>query len=339
MTQRNARLEPIASLPIPPGNITLAADGRLFMSIHQFSAPEHCVCELVDGAAVPYPQGPEADSLDLRGVLGIQVDRDGHLWMLDNGLQNQMLPKLVAWDIHRDRLARVIYLPEPISTRDSFINDLAIDLDRGMIYISDPIQETSAVIRVDLATGQATRVLEGHESVVPEQLDLIIDGVPVEIARDDGPPIRPHLGVNGIVLDAENEWVYLSPMHNTGMYRVRSADLADPALGAEALAERVERYSDKPICDGITIDRDENLYVGDLAANAIGVITADRSYEAWADPRLIWVDSLGFGPDGALYCNSNQLHRTATLNAGVDATEPPFTIFRVEPLAPGVVGR
>jgi hypothetical protein len=40
-----------------------------------------------------------------------------------------------------------------------------------------------------------------------------------------------------------------------------------------------------------------------------------------------------------LYGVANQLHRSATLNAGTDATQPPFLIFRITPLADGVVGR
>lgn len=331
----------VAELSVPPGNVTLLPDGRFFLSLHQFGDPEHRVCELVDGELVPFPSGPGSGSIGLEGVLGIQADRDGLVWMLDNGRQSAALPKLVAWDTNRDRLARVIYLPIPISAADSFVNDLMIDLDRGMIYVSDPIQETSAIIRIDLATGQATRMLEGHESVVPEDEDLIIDGVPVTIRQPDGTVIRPHLGVNGIALDARNEWLYLSPMHSTGMYRVRCDDLCDPDLGKEALVERVERYSDKPICDGISIDRDDNLYVGDLAANGIGVIrAADRSYELWiADERLSWTDSFSFGADGLLYCNCNQLHRSPALNGGVAAWSPPYYIFRLEPLAPGVAGR
>ena len=330
----------VASLQVPPGNITLSPEGRIFLSLHQFHDPETHVCELVDGELKPFPTGPEAGLIGFESVLGIQMDSDGRLWMLDNGNQSRFLPKLVAWDTRHDRLDRVIYLPIPITNRNSFVNDLAIDLDRDSIYISDPIQEESAIIRVDLKTGLAMRILQGHMSVIPEDLDLIIDGVPVQIKQDNGSMIRPHLGVNGIVLDAESEWVYLSPMHATSMYRVRSADLCDAALTDVELAERVERYSDKPICDGITIDRENNIYLGDLAAGAVGVIKADRSYELLStDEKLVWTDSLSFGPDGGLYCDCNQLHRSAVLNGGVEQSTPPYHILRLEPLASGVVGR
>ena len=331
----------VASLPVPPGNITLTPDGRIFLSLHQFYNPEIRVAELVDGHLEPFPSGSESQLITFDAVLGIQADANGYVWILDNGNQSKSLPKLVAWDTRKNQLARVIYLPPPITLPNSFINDLAIDLTRNVIYISDPITgPESALIRVDLQTGLAKRILQGHQSVIPENIDLVMNGVAVSIKQPDGTLIRPHLGVNGLVLDAENEWLYFCPMHGTGMYRAKSADLCNPYLSAADLASRVERYSDRPICDGISIDQDNNLYLGDLAANGIGVIKPDRSYQRLiTDEKLAWTDSFSFGADGYLYCNCDQLNMSAPLNAGEDTSSPPYYIFRLKPLAPGVAGR
>ncbi len=340
MTELADTLNVTGSFPVAPGNITHGPGGRIFLSLHQFYNPDVCVCELVDGHLKPFPSGPGSSLIRFEAVLGIQADANGWVWMLDNGSQNKKLPKLVAWDTAKDRLAQVIYLPEPITTSGSFVNDLAIDLTRKVIYISDPVQGlTAAIIRVDLETGLATRILQGHESVIPQNIDLIIKGVPVQIKRPDGTLFRPHLGVNGIVIDAKNEWVYFCPMHGTSMYRAKSSDLANADLGEQELAERVERYSDRPICDGISIDNDNNLYLGDLAAFGIGVIKPDRSYELLiTDERLSWVDSFSFGPDHCLYFNCDKLQLSAPLNAGKDESNPPYNIFQMKALSPGVVG-
>jgi sugar lactone lactonase YvrE len=96
-------------------------------------------------------------------------------------------------------------------------------------------------------------------------------------------------------------------------------DTLPPAL----LSGRVERYSDKPISDGITIDEDNNIYLGDLGANAIGVVTADRKYRLIARSQdLSWVDSFCFGPQGRLYAVVNRLHQSSVLNAGVALSRP-----------------
>lgn len=331
----------VASLPISPGNITLTPDNRIFVSLHQFYCPEFPVAELIEGKLVSLAAKSGSSKIYFESVLGIQADANGYLWILDNGNQSQSLPKLVAWDIQQDRLARVIYLPPPITLPNSFVNDLAIDLSRDVIYISDPIAgRESALIRVDLKTGLATRILQGHISVIPEDMDLLVDGVPVQIKQADGTLIRPQLGVNGLVLDTQNEWLYYCPMHGSSMYRARSADLSNPNLSAEELAQKVERYSQKPICDGISIDRDNNLYLGDLAVNGLGVIRPDRSYEViLTDEKLAWIDSFSFGVDGYLYFNCDQLHLSAPLNAGKDMSAPPYNILRFKPLTSGLVGR
>ena len=70
------------------------------------------------------------------------------------------------------------------------------------------------------------------------------------------------------------------------------------------------------------------------------MISADREYrQLFAEPRLSWIDAFSFGPDGYLYTVANQLHRTEVLNAGKDATRPPFLILRFRPLADGTPGR
>ncbi|WP_013334594.1 L-dopachrome tautomerase-related protein [Gloeothece verrucosa] len=337
MEPLSTSLEIVAELSQAPGNITLSSDGRIFMSLHQFYNPEFKIAELVDGRLVEFPSGFGSDQINFDNVLGIQCDKNGWVWMLDNGNPNLLNPKLVAWDIVNHELARVFYLPPPITKNNSFVNDLAVDLTHNVIYISDPIQgEEAALIRVDLKTGLATRILQGHQSVIPQNIDLIIDGVPVV----NPPDIRPHLGVNGLVLDANNEWLYYCPMHSNTMYRIKSEDLCNQNLSDAQLASKVERYGDRPICDGISIDQNDNLYLGDLAANGVGVIKSDRTYQLFiSDERLSWVDSLSFGADGYLYLNCNQLHRSAPLNRGNNTAAPPFYLFRLKPLAPGVVGR
>lgn len=340
------RLEEFARLDAAPGNITVTPQGRIIVSLHQFYEPAWRVVELRrDGTLVPFPDeawaGGAHGRITLDTVLGIQSDRRGVVWMLDNGMRGGITPKLIAWDTRRHRLSRVIHLPPPVTAANSFVNDLAVDETHNALYIADPAGGTNAaLIVVDIATGYARRVLEGHRSVVPEDIDLTIDGRPVQIRRPDGSLLRPRVGINPIALDARHEYLYFGPMHGTSLYRIAVRDLLDPELDAAVLAERVERYSDKPICDGISIDRAGNIYISDIGNNAVGVIDKERRYRLLVqDPRLSWPDAFSFGPDGRLYVVANQLHRTARLNAGEHLAAPPFYVLRLRPLAQGVVGR
>ena len=173
-----------------------------------------------------------------------------------------------------------------------------------------------------------------------EELIWSLIDVPIQVKDKSGKGVRPHIGVNPITEDLNNEWVYFGPMHGLSLYRIKADDLANEKLDAVALANRVEHYSDKPVSDGITIDKDNNIYLGDLAANAIGVISADKKYRRLAQsPKLSWVDSFCFGPNGQLVAVVNRLHQSATLNGGVSKSKPPYYLLQVKSLASGLPGR
>src|SRR6185436_4308275 len=87
-------LEVFAEMPELPGNIAVTPDGRVLVSLHQFRPSRERVVEVKkDGSSKPFPnaqwnRGEAAhDSLDT--VLGIRCDRDGLVWMLDNGMRGK----------------------------------------------------------------------------------------------------------------------------------------------------------------------------------------------------------------------------------------------------------
>ena len=339
-------LQTVARLDEAPGNLTVTPEGRILFSLHQHYQPDVRVAELRSATTWrPFPNAQWNDQASppaLNSVLGIQADARGRVWMLDNAMRGGTTPKLVAWDVDAGQLHRTIELPPPATVEGSFLNDLAVDLDHQAIYISDPAQaRTAALVVVDLTTGAVRRLLQGHESVVPEEIDMVVQGRLTRIRHDSGAVIRPRVGVNPIALDAANEWLYFGPMSGTSLYRVRTRDLLDRTLSEAELARRVERYARKPLCDGIAIDTAGNIYITEIGFSAIGVIRPDRSYiRLFRDEELLsWPDSLSYGPDGWMYVVANQLHRGPVLNAGDDISQPPYRILRFRPLAPGTVGR
>jgi sugar lactone lactonase YvrE len=339
----DVNVERAFAMQAPPGNLTFTPDGRRILSLHQWFTPPRVMAEVRgDGDAAQvmnYPAPGEGVMPSMGAVLGVRSDTAGQLYILDNGNVGKAPPKIVVWDSRSNRLVRTIPLRNVTDT-NSFVNDVVFDYQRNHLYLSDPAGgPNAALLVVDLGTGRARRVLQGHQSVIPERIDFEVEGMKLRRKLRDGTLMTPFTGVDGIGIDYAREWVYFAPLHGASMYRIRAADLANASMTGEQLGARVERYSSKPHSDGIALDQAGNIYLGDLAGNAIGVITPDRQYRVLAQgAEYKWVDDFEFAPDGMLYVVTTQLHRSPELNAGNRAAELPFRVFRLRPLAPGRQG-
>jgi hypothetical protein len=301
-----------------------------------------------DGTKVPYPNpqwagAPDDSGVGIARIIGIKADPRGILWMVDAG-DDSTVPKVIGWDLRTEQVHRVFHLPPPISRPGSFIQDLAIDLTHEQIYLADCYLGDGAdghgpaFIVLSLETGEARRVLENHPSVMAEDIPLAIDGQAVRMIQPDGSTVSPRVPLNPIVIDSANQWVYYGAISGKSVYRARALVMAH--FDDERIATTIQRVGEKPISDGIGIDAAGNIYSGDLPSNGIGVTRPDGTYELlFTDPILSWVDGFAAHPDGSMIAVANQLHRHAALNAGEDATKPPYLLIKFKPLAPSVVGK
>jgi len=352
-------LEVVAKLQQPPGNVAVTPEGRIILSQHQYWNPTYRVMELKPGGRlVPFPNEdwslPPSSATDpgLVAVLGLRSDPDGIVWMLDNAQQGGRLagtPKLLGWDTRQDRMHALIALPPPATVEDSFLNDLAIDAQRGTIVISDPAGGgNAALVVVDLRTRQARRVLQGHASVTPQEIPLTIDGQ-VIIGQVGGRMRNRFVGVDAITIDPGQEHVYFGSLNGRTTWRVPAAALADPDLGGDALARQIERYAERPPSDGQTIDSAGNLYVTDIGNHAIGVATPNGYRILFQDDTaLSWPDGFSAGPDNDIYVTVNRLHESPVLSparsasgggGATDQPRAPTWLLRFKALAPIPVGR
>lgn len=327
-------------------------DGGFVISVSFGEKPQNRVIMVGRaGDSKPFPttslsQGAPAEALQLDAIEGVQCTDDGVVWMLDNGRRSELPPKVVAWDSGHARLQRVFNLAPPAVLTSSLLDDLTVDPEFPFVYLSDPANGTDAALLVlDTGTGLARRVLQGHPSVVPVVgLDLSIDGKKLETKRLDGSVADPMGGVNPLAIDRKGEWLYFGPLRSHKLYRVKTEHLRDPALSPDRLAGLVEEYAAKPLCDGITLDNKGNIYVSDLSAKAIGMISAgSKEYRILAtDPRFLWPDGLCFGADGRLYFFTNATKAIPPSVRGTLSTvpgeQPTNYLFRLQTPGSGRVG-
>ena len=77
--QNNIEIVHRFNASMPPGNIAIAPNGRIFMSVHEFYGQDVRVVEVrKDGSTIPYPNfrwayAPQSNGVGLNGVLGLRV--------------------------------------------------------------------------------------------------------------------------------------------------------------------------------------------------------------------------------------------------------------------------
>jgi hypothetical protein len=341
-------LEVVFELPLGPAGLTMSPRGTYILSVAHEEKPQNRAVEITSaGESKPFPTTPisqalEKEPLTLDAVSGLELGPDGLIWMLDTGRRSEIPAKIVGWDYEHKKLARVINLTRPAMVPGSIPENIAVDPAQPFLYLADhAVGAEAALIVLDLGTGLARRVLQGHPSVSSVSgLDLTIDGQKIESKRLDGTTSDPIGGVNPLALDRKGEWLYFGPLRSPRLYRLRTEHLRNAALEPDKLAGLVEQYSDKPICAGITLDSKGNVYVSDLANKAIGMIaTGTRKYSILvSDPRFLWPDGLCFGADGRLYFYTNTRRTANTLARRVNQVSQPNYLFRISTPASGRVG-
>ncbi|MNL10114.1 Major royal jelly protein [compost metagenome] len=232
-------------------------------------------------------------------------------------------------------------LPQNVLRPSSFTQDFVIDWRRQRIYIADMTMNPSgesdypAIVVVELQTGLSWRSLECYPGLMPGDVPLMIGGKALSLRTPEGEIIPYRYGLNPIAIDPLGRWVYFGSMSARKVYRVSTEVLAEPA-GIAPLSEAVEYWCDKPHCDGFDVDAEGNVYVTDIANNAIGLASpAGYRILAQDDQFLAWPDGVELDAQGEwLYITANQLHRHPLLNAGEDDSQPPFHVLRLRVDAP-----
>ena len=330
-------LEEVLSYPEPIGNVAVNSKGRLFFTVHPESRPVgNKLLEYVDGASVPFPDGgSQAELFDT--VLGVAIDRFDRLWTIDHGNHGLRTPRLLAFELASGKLIHDERFDETVAPKGSFLQDLQVSPDGRTIVIADASfwRKSPALVVYDIATGAARRVLEKHHSVSAEDYLIHNDGEPMSFL---GGLVALRGGVDGIALN--EDWLYFAALNGSSLFRVPLEDLRDTSLPDSQLAARVERVSQKPLSDGLSIDLEGNVFVTDVEHNAIFIVGGDYSPRTLARSRkLRWPDALSFGPEGWLYVADSALADVVLKSREYIEAAGPYRIYRFKPGTAGVPGQ
>ena len=270
-------------------------------------------------------------------MLGVAIDRFNRLWTIDHGNHGIRTARLLAFDLDSGELIHDQRFANEIAPVGSFLQDLQVSADGKTVVIADASfwRKKPALIVYDIDTASARRVLEAHPSVAAEDYLIRSQGRDMTFG---GGIISLRGGVDGIALGAE--WLYFGALSGSYLYRVRLSDLTNASLPDAQIAARVERFANKPLSDGLSIDVDGNVYVTAIEHGSIFVIDGNRDLRTLLrSPSLRWPDALSYGPDGWLYIADSALADVVLRSQDHIRARGPYKIFRFQPGTAGTPGQ
>lgn len=321
-------LEEVLQYPEPIGNVAVSHDGRVFFTVHPESRPQgNKLLEWVAGAAVPYPSGTVQPHL-FDAVLGLCIDRQQRLWTIDHGKQGFATPRLLAFDLRTGDLVHDHEFRGEIAPAGSFLQDLQVTPDGLHVIVTDGSiwRKKPALIVYDIAGRKARRILESHESVMAE--NYLIQNSIKDLSFLGG-LFTLKSGVAGIAIDKQNEWLYYAATNHGGLYRIGMQYVTDATLPESELADQIERFSDKPLSDGLASDMAGNIYITDVEHNAVSIVGSNRQPRTLIQsPDIRWASAVSFGPDGFLYVADSAFPELVLETKRHIAAAGPFSIYR-----------
>ena len=332
-----SQLQEVLAYREPIGNIAVSANGQIFFTVHPESRPQgNKLMQYVDGASVPFPNvQSQAELFDT--VLGVVIDRQNRLWTIDHGSHGMRPARLLAFDLESGEVIHDRRFEEQLAPVGSFLQDLQVSPNGRTIVIADAsiLRKSPALIVYDIETSTARRVLDGHESVSAENYVIRNHGNEMRYAAGLA---QVRVGVDGIAIN--EQWLYFGALSGSALYRIPLDKLVDPNSSDADLAAAVERHSDKPLSDGLSIDTAGNVYVTDVEHGAVFRIAENGVIDTLLRTQKIrWPDALSFGPDGWLYVADSALRDVILKSPEHIKSQGPYKIFRLQTGVEGTPGQ
>ena len=325
----STELEKMVSLPLPPGNLAVADDQRIFFTFHPEASPDINVAVWANDEvrAFPAPEWQPGGSAKhaLNEVLSLRL-HNNELWLLDNGRHALNSVRLLAFDINSRELLHSYRFPRDVFPLGAHANDFRISADGRYFFITDAslLARTPALVVYDRAEGISRRVLHNDASVRAGAFEPVVQGQAMTLFG----LFTVNPGVDGIALDDAGEWLYFAAVAADQVYRIRVADLLNADLPYATLSARVEALGPKTMTDGMALDAAGNLYFSDLEHSAIVRRTpAGELQTLLRSVDLRWPD--GFSRQGDyLYVTCSALHQVIGHSREEILAAGPYPIYR-----------
>ncbi len=318
---QGAQLNQVANFEHQVTGVTVSPEGRIFVNFPRWTedAPVSVAEVTREGQIKPYPdeqwnswRNAKKNQLSAENhfvcVQSVVADTHGNLWVVDPAAPAtaavvQGGPKLVRIELKNEKVAQVIHFDEKVAPQGSYLNDVRFSPDGRHAYLTDAGVK-GALVFVDLQSGTARRVLDGHPSTQAEK-NVVVTTDGQELRRPDGRGVE--FAADSIALSPDGRSLYWKALTGRTLYRITTDVLENPRLTEKDIEARVERVAQTEPTDGLWIDKRGQLYLSAIEQDAVKVLNEDGITTLVQDKRLRWPDTFSEGPDGSIYVTSSRI--------------------------------
>lgn len=290
--------------------ITIAPNGRRFVNFPRWSAdvPVSVAELLPDGTTKPWPnaarnawQPGSSPDEKFSCVQSVVADSKNRLWVVDpnNPEFKGVLPagpRLHVFDVASGRLLRTYKFPASTWNKQSYMNDVRVDVARNVAYLTD--SGSGALLAVDLGSGQVHRQL-ANDSVTKPNLPYL---------TFNGKKWTKQVHSDGIELIASGDTLYFAVLTGDKLFRVPTR-LLRRNTPADSLHAAVQTVATIGPSDGLWRTSDGRIWSGGLTTNAIRVTNprTRQVADVVKDARIRWADTFAEDANGYIYFTTSQL--------------------------------
>ena len=329
--------EPFLRLDYPPGNLAVAPNGHVYFNYHPFAHAnrfaEATVFEWADGQISPFPS--LAAQKEFRGTFGMTIDQQNRIWFVEPANLDFDHTRLWAFDLQTRR--KVLFFEFP-GKAAQFAQDLRVTADGKQVLLADTglFRFTTPKLYVFSIADQTFQVaLDSGPCIQPEDWLMQTPYGPHRLAWG---LLNFVVGLDGIEISTDQNWVYLAAMTSSRLCRVPLAAVLDPSLNPADLAHKVEDLGQKPMSDGITLDKAGHVILTDVEHGGLMAfdLASKKATTLARSKEIIWADGVVTGPDGALYFTDSAIPAYIGPLAGPPdrstlQAHQPYTIYRLRP--------
>lgn len=263
----------------------------------------------------------------LQFVQNIEIDRNGLMWILDNGRVGTLTsrpdtkcpPSLVLIDLKsgKNEMKRIPFPKEVVDSSNTYLNDLVVDnRDGDYAYITDNSAVDPGII-VFRRKDQKSWKLRDSRSMVAN--------VEASLFRINGTTINLPVNIDGIAMGPQminekgsvDRTVYYCPLSSFHLYAINASVLRNEKLASGEGALRpyiVDLGTKASQTDGMKMDSNGNLFYGLIGNSTIAEWNTSQEFHNGQrtiarDPVYIqWVDRFTFDNHGNIFVVINRLY-------------------------------